>query len=451
MAENVLFNLESEKTVLGAMLCSNKVCASALGILEEEDFYDSKVHRTIFRAIKNLSEGDNKVDCASVILELQNNMKAIDQVGGADFLYEISELYIGDKNSEFHVTRVHDLGLLRKIFSTASKLEKEYKEEQISDISDFIEKYDTSMSALTRKRASGEFKSGGEVIANIEKEMTEISKRNTKSTLVGIPTGFRLLDLYTSGWQGGQLIILAARPSVGKTALAINFLYNAAKTGKTVAFFSLEMSAEDIIRRLLANRSGVSFKAIKTGNMETDQDWMAIEEAKRDINKCHIWVDDTSGIKIGEIKTKATKLKAKDPNLGLIIIDYMGLININNTRKENREKIDEISRSLKGLARDIDVPVLCLCQLSRANEKENRKPILSDLRDSGSIEQDADIVMFIHRKSYQNQKENTPQEAAPTSEETEIILAKNRNGQVGTVLTNFVLSESRFYDITKEN
>ena len=282
-----------------------------------------------------------------------------------------------------------------------------------------------------------------------------------RNGVTGVPSGYEALDRLTSGWQPGSLNIIAARPSVGKTAFALNLIYNAANlTGKTVAFFSLEMAAKDIATRMLSSCSAINSYDLKSGNLK-DTDWMAIQEAEDALNRVNILIDDTSGIKLGEIKTKCTKLKAKDPSLSLIVIDYLGLITLNNPKQDNRQNIDEISRSLKGLARDLDLPVICLCQLSRANEKAGRKPIMSDLRDSGSIEQDADTVLFLHRDDYQKQVKNGEEindnkddlKKGPFEKMslTDIILQKNRNGETGAIKLPFMLNIGKFLPPLKDS
>ena len=428
MAKTALpFNNESEKTVIGSMIASKKIYNDALSLLEEDKsyFYDEK-NAIIFEALKNLKE--KVVDNAAVTAELQINMKMLDEAGGVDYLAELQDYYLGDKNAEYHLKIVHDLAIIRKLFVTTDKLKKEFSEGNIDDISTFIDKYDKEISKeLQKKRNSG-----------------------VKGFVTGVDTGYRVLNKLTGGWQDGTLNILAARPSVGKTAFAINLAYNAATIAKkTVAMFSLEMSAKDIVKRLIASISNVDSMNLRTGNL-TDNDWMALEEAEYKLNRIKFYIDDTSGIKLGELKTKVTKLKAQDPNLGLIVIDYLGLIRADKEKADNRQNIDEISRSLKGLARDTGVPVLCLCQLSRANEKEKRKPIMSDLRDSGSIEQDADTVMFLSRENYQKSEEQKADDNSSPMSQMEFIdvdLKKNRNGNIGSMKLAFVMNISKFTEI----
>ena len=444
-----MYNIESEKTVLGSMISSKKIYNHALDTLVKGDFFDES-NALIFTAIKNLYDNEKVIDNASITNELQTNMKVLDQIGGVDYLAELQDYYIGDKNAEYHISVVHDLALVRHLFDTADSLKKEFTTRAITDVSDFILKYDKEITALTKERSSGGFQTTREILEKIAKNLQKKRNNPIKKNITGIDTGFAKLNFLTKGWQPGSLNILAARPSIGKTTFAINLAYNAATQGKTsVAFFSLEMSATSVIEKLLSSATMINSTNIQTGEI-SNSDWMAIEEAQNKLNHVNFYVDDTSGIKIGEIKTRLIKLKQNDPNLGLVIIDYLGLINSNDPNLMGREKIDEISRSLKAIARDLNLAIICLSQLSRSNEKEKRKPVLSDLRDSGSIEQDADTVMFLYRENYQKSQEVTqPSEtnsATDGSEVIEVDLKKNRLGQIGVVKLNFMMNVSKFVE-----
>ena len=458
--EKLLFDLESEKSVIGSMIASRKVCLDALNRLKEEDFYDKTANAVIFRAIKNLDFQKKAVDNAAVANELQINMKLLDQVGGVEYLAELQDYYIGDKNAAFHISNVYDLSLVRHLFNKTAELEKEFFEKQIGDIAMFVQKYEKEVRDITSVHSSGDFKEAKDVMMELSKDLQAKRNSKNKSVVTGIPTGYGILDKLTGGWQPGSLNILAARPSVGKTAFAINLIFNAAKIAKRpVAFFSLEMPAIQIARRLLAAVSNVNTYDLQTGAIKTDSDWIAIDEGARDINKVDILIDETSGIKIGEIRTKVLKLKAQKPDLGLVVVDYLGLVGVNNPRAEQRAKVDEISLGLKNLARDADVPIICLCQLSRANEKSGRKPIMSDLRDSGSIEQDADTVILLHRDDYQKQDESSVKTSVENAVDetpfgkcsmTDIILAKNRNGQTGSFKLAFMMNIGKFTQLSNE-
>ena len=452
--EKLLFDLESEKSVLGSMIASRKVCLEALNRLREEDFYDKTANAVIFRAIDNLIKQKREVDNAAVANELQVNLKLLDQVGGVEYLAELQDYYIGDKNASFHIANVYDLSLVRHLFNKTAELEKEFYEKEIGDISMFVQKYEKEVRDITSVHSSGDFKESKEVMDELSKDLQTKRNSKSKSYITGIPSGYKSLDKFTGGWQPGSLNILAARPSVGKTAFAINLIHNAAKLSKKpVAFFSLEMPAIQIARRLLASVSGVNMYDIQNGTVKTDSDWIAIDEGARQISDEEILIDETSGLKIGEIRTKVLKLKAQKPNLGLVVVDYLGLVGVNNPRADQRAKADEISLGLKNLARDANIPIICLCQLSRANEKSGRKPIMSDLRDSGSIEQDADTVILLHREDYQKQDEGEAKvDETPFGKcsMTDIILNKNRNGQTATIKLAFMMNIGLFSDLNKE-
>ena len=314
----LVYNLESEKTVLGSMISSKKICNNALDSLTKNDFYDQGANALVFTAIKNLFDNDKVIDNASITNELQINMKVLDQVGGVDYLAELQDYYIGDKNAEYHIRVVHDLSLVRHLFERADNLKKEFTTRAISDISDFILKYDNAITELTKQRSSGGFQTTKEVLDQINKNLQKKRNSPNKGKLTGIDTGYDQLNYLTKGWQPGSLNILAARPSIGKTTFAINLAYHAATKARTsVAFFSLEMSSTMVIEKLLASTSMIDSSKIQTGDI-SNNDWMAIEEAQAKLNGINFYVDDTSGIKIGEIKTRLIKLKQNDPNLGLV-------------------------------------------------------------------------------------------------------------------------------------
>ena len=296
-----VYNIESEKTVLGSMISSKKICNNALDFLNKEDFFDES-NALVFTSIKNLFNNDKVIDNASITNELQINMKVLDQIGGVDYLAELQDYYIGDKNAEYHIRVVHDLSLVRHLFDVADSLKKEFTTRAISDVSDFILKYDNQITTLTKQRSSGGFQTTKEILDKIAKNLQKKRNSPVKKNLTGIDTGFRNLNFLTKGWQPGSLNILAARPSIGKTTFAINLAYNAATVGKvSVAFFSLEMSATSVIEKLLSATTMINSSKIQTGDI-SNSDWMAIEEAQNRLNNINFYIDDTSGIKIGEIK-----------------------------------------------------------------------------------------------------------------------------------------------------
>ena len=461
MSELDFFNntIEAERAVLGAIIVSNNAREEIVSMLEEEDFLQ-KSHQIIYRAVYDLLSIGSEVDIPSIVSYLDTSMKALDTIGGIEYIYQLSESYIGDTNAFYHVRIIKDASLSRKLINTMQKCIDGFKTEKIKDVSQYIAECENKILAVTQSRRVAEFVTAQEVVSKVTNKL-KLSKNEERENryCIGLTTGYTSLDRYTQGWQKGSFIILAARPSVGKTALSINLIYNAAeKTGKPVAFFSLEMDAESICRRLISSVAGINSTNLGTGNLTPD-DWLALDVASSKLKKTQIFIDDTSAQKLNDIRTKAKKLKASHPDLGAIFIDYLGLITTNYKLGEvsKSNEVGEISRSLKALARELDVPIICLCQLSRANEKGSRQPILSDLRDSGSIEQDADQVIFIYREDYQKpEKQQEEQKNNPNSDgdqpydvvkPTKILVAKNRNGKVGTIELQFVMNIGKFIEV----
>lgn len=456
--KNTPHNTEAEKAVLGAMIENKNIRVEALGLLKEEDFYEqNRNNKYVFTAISRLVDKGHEVDITSITEELLNGMKVLNECGGVEYLNELCDLFLGEKNALHHINIVRDLALLRRFFVTMENVTRNYNQSEVDDIPNFIANSEKELLDVTKARRSGTFQTAEEVVDKVSEGLKIKRKKYSKySFLTGVDTGFSNLNRMTLGLQKGDLVILAARPSVGKTALAINIAFNAAVKGNRVAFFSLEMTAESIVTRMLASKAMVDLKNVLTGNL-SDADWTSLSEAFQTVKDSKLMIDDTSAARLNDIKTKAMKLKAQHDDLGLIVIDYLGLITTDNSKVDNRQlEVGEISRSLKQLARELKIPVLVLCQLSRASEKRaDRTPMLSDLRDSGSIEQDADQVYFIHRPLYQNPaaKAKYIQENGDfdeTVEPTTVIIAKNRNGQTGNVEFHFAMNFQKFIEIDKK-
>ncbi len=452
---NNLFNYNAEQSVLGAMIENINCRSEALGALSTSDFYEqNKEHRFIFDAISHLVDSGRSVDITTITDEL-SNMKALESAGGVAYLAELQDLYISERHAMHHINIVRDLALVRRFLTTLNSISDEYKNSKIKSIPDYIAESEKKILEITKARRVGAFRKTSDVVDSVTSKLKMSKGRATNSYVTGVDTGFNQLNRLTLGFQPGALIILAARPSVGKTALAINLAYNVSSlSNKTVAFFSLEMSAEEIVERIISNKAQINSQALKLGNL-SESDWLALSESVRAIKNTNILIDDTSGAKLNDIRTKCQKLKAQDDNLGLIVIDYLGLINTNAKLDNYQLAIGETTRSLKALARELQVPILCLCQLSRASEKRtDRTPMLTDLRDSGSIEQDADQVMFIYRPKYQNVGEmrkeaaSNEDDSAPLArcEETQVVVAKNRSGKTGIVYLNFLMNISKFIE-----
>ncbi len=448
-------SIDSEKAVLGAMIASRNFLIEAIDTLSPTDFYDQKQNAVIFKALISLYKKNIEVDNVALVNEL-NAMKALDKIGGIDYLLNISDISLSSSDASYHLKIVRDYSIIRTLFKTTDDLKEAYfNKPTTSDIGDFLEEYTNKVVSITRNRATGDFVDLSDVVTNLNRKIEAKYRQRDKNDVTGLDTGYKILNSLINGWQNGSIYILAARPSVGKTALALNFLWQVAYlTKKTVVLFSVEMNAEQIVERILSSVSSVSSRKFRKGNV-TDSDLIALSEAETRINTTKILIDDTSGIKVGDIRTKLSKLKSRDPNLGFVVIDYLGLVRLNNPLPSNKDNIDEIMRTLKSIARDLDLPILVLSQLSRDNEKGKRQPMLSDLRDSGSIEQDADVVMLLHRDAYQktNQVDQNTIEANDANDFSNndtihVNVAKNRQGPTGEFLLSFLMNISKFVELT---
>ncbi|MBE6142376.1 MAG: replicative DNA helicase [Erysipelotrichaceae bacterium] len=457
-------NEESERAVLGALIESNNVRNEIVNKLIESDFYgtgkkDEIVpNRLVFRAINTLMDNGKVVDVASITTELDVNMKVLSQIGGVNYIRELIDSYISDSNALYHADTIKDLALSRRLIECLDECVEGFEKKEFTDVGQYIAQCEKKILDITQARRVSEFEKASDIVDQIARDL-KISRNKNEKGFKGVSTGFKLLDYYTQGgWQPGQLNIIGARPSVGKTAFSLNLAYNAARlSGGTVAFFSLEMDAKSIVKRLLSNAASINSALFANGEL-SDDDWLALDQGVKALKDIKLLIDDTAGQKLTDIKTKVQKLKAQCPDLCCIFIDYLGLITTNNSRIDNRQlEVSEISRQLKALAREVEVPIICLSQLSRGSEQRSateRMPKLSDLRDSGSIEQDADIVIFIHREKYQNaqaakEKENEdPMDTNPfaNTEETKINVAKNRNGKTGVLSYTFFMNIGKFVE-----
>lgn len=471
--ENLPHNEESERVVLASILQTSDpaIVTELADQLTEEDFYNPNAtnkrkpepskNALILRAIKNIRKNSLPLDIASLTNELDVNMKALTTIGGLDYLKEIIEYYLGDRNAIYHRNTLQDLTLSRKLILQMEDCIKGFESKTFSDVGQYVATCENQILKITQSRRVSEFMSTGDIAEKIASEIT-IGDKNKK--LEKVKSGYSLLDSYTQGWAPGEFIILAARPSVGKTAFALNLAYRAADTtGRTIAFFSLEMEAKAIVRRMLAFTSQVNSGKFDDTSKLTPDDLLAIEGAVNAIKNNKLLIDDTPAAKISDIKTKVQRLKAANPDLGAIFIDYLGLITTNERYDSRQNEVADISRQLKAIAREMEVPIICLSQLSRDNEKRtaaDKMPKLSDLRDSGSIEQDADKVMFIYRENYQNAEEmkKTENEVIDLNRSpfenavpTKISIAKNRNGRTGIVSFSFLMDIGLFVENVAEN
>jgi replicative DNA helicase len=425
-------SLESEQAVLGALLVSSEGVSRIVDVLDPEYFY-RKAHQVIYAAMLDLYEKNEPIDIVTVSQYLKDEGK-LDTVGGRQYITDLSLSVATTANLEYYAKLVQEKALLRHLIKAGTEIVGSCYEE--TDADHAIDKAEHLIFTLAQRRNMQQLTH----IRNIvESSFQKIEQRyENRDALAGIPSGFYDLDALTSGFQSSDLIIVAARPSMGKTALCLNIAQNVAiEHGKPVAVFSLEMSKEQLVQRMLCSEARIDANRLRTGHMHTN-DWTDLARAMGRLGEAPLYIDDSPLINPLEIRAKARRLKAEMKDLGLIIIDYIQLLQSRKQSDNRVQEVSEISRSLKTLAREIDVPVIALSQLSRAVEaRQNKRPMLSDLRESGSIEQDADIVMFIYRDDYYN----------PESElrgEAEIIISKQRNGPTGTVNLLYQASITRF-------
>lgn len=413
--------LEAEMAALGSMLIDKHAANVAFEIIDDECFYKD-AHRRIFRAAANLNERGEAIDVLTLSSELER-MQDLEKVGGYYYLTELVERIPSAANIEQYCRIVLDKSLARKLIAISNEIQQDCYNaaEESYDLIDLAEKKIFSLSERRNRKEFVALKDIlGETFSIIE------SYHHRLDGITGVPTGFRELDGYLSGLQNSELIILAARPSVGKTALALNMVRNAAQKGIPIGIFSLEMASHQLVMRFLCTEARVDAHLVRTGKLPQEQ-WGHLSHVSGILASSPIFIDDTPGMNIMEIRSKARRLKA-EYNIGLLVIDYLQLIH-GVGRTENRQvEIAQISQALKALAKELAIPILAISQLSRAIEsRDERKPRLSDLRESGAIEQDADVVMFISRPGV-----STPAEQGQENL-TEIIIAKQRNGPTGSI------------------
>ena len=441
MAREYPHDLVAERSLLGSMLISSDVCQTVLSLASKDDFYlDS--HRILFEAMQNIYADNSPVDVTTLTSYLIDK-KLLDKTGGVEYLLELSESVPTTSHSEHYLKRLNEKALLRRLIKESTEIiEKAYGD--VENINDFIGEVEKDFLNVTRDRNAGEFQNVKSVIQKVTDRLVMLQKADGK--ISGVKTGYYDLDKLTSGLQKGDLIILAARPAMGKTAFALNLAHNAAyKAEEPVAIFSLEMPAEQLVQRVICSMGGIEGSSMRTGEILKTNANKYYAAAER-VSKCNMYIDDSPGIKINDIVAKSRKLKSEH-GLRMIVIDYLQLITTASKNKENRQQeVSEISRTLKALARELEVPVISLSQLSRSVEQRpNKRPMMSDLRESGAIEQDADIVSFIYREDYYKD----PGEESEDNGLTEIIIAKHRNGATGEVNLAFEKNYSRFSDLAQ--
>jgi len=437
-------NKEAEMAVLGSAFLTgyalDKVCEELT-----PDMFLSEANRRIFEAIYELHESKIPLDSATVKNEIEKK-GSINSIGGIEYLSEVIDSVITAANVDYYIDIVREKALRRKLIEVTNLIcHNAYNEEE--NTNEIIDDAEKKIFAVTKARKAGEFKTIGEVIRNTQEHLERLAKN--QADITGVPSGFYDLDKITSGFHENELVIVAARPAMGKTAFGLNLAVNAAlNTKKPVAIFNMEMSAEQLALRMIAAAGSIDMNKLKTGRLE-HSDWKKVNEAMSQLGETEIYIEDASGMTVSEIRAKCRRLATSDKGLSMVIIDYLQLIEGSSRYAGNRQQeVSEISRSLKTMAMELKVPVIALAQLSRSVElRENKRPLMSDLRESGSIEQDADIVMFLYRDDYYNK---TAQESNNTSI-TELIIGKHRNGSTGTVELLFERSMSNFRNYLKSS
>ena len=430
-------SLEAEQSVIGSMIMDREAILVASEILTGEDFYQNQ-YGIIFDAMVELCNEGKPVD----LVTLQNRLKEKDlppDISSMEYIRDLMDVVPTSANVKYYANIVSEKAMLRRLIKTSEEIANTcYLDKQSTE--EIMEETEKKIFQLLQRRTSGEFVPIQQIVLNAVSNIERASK--TKGSVTGLPTGFVDLDYKTSGFQNSDLILIAARPSMGKTAFTLNIAqYMAVKKNITVAIFSLEMSKEQLVNRLLASESRVDSQTLRTGNLK-DEDWTKLVEGADIIGRSHLIIDDTPGISVAEMRSKCRKYKLEQ-NLGIIFIDYLQLMGGSGRSDSRQQEISEISRSLKALARELNVPVVALSQLSRAVEQRtDHRPILSDLRESGAIEQDADVVMFIYRDDYYNKDTTKPGVA-------EIIIAKQRNGPIGTVELVWLAKYTQFVNMKK--
>ena len=427
--------VDLEEVVLGAMMIDKKGVDEVIDILHPEVFYKN-AHQFIFEAIFKLFENSEPVDLLTVSNQLRKDQK-LDQVGGDFYLVQLTQKVSSSAHIEFHARIILQKYIQRSLIKISNEIiEQSYDE--TTDVFDLLDTAESKLYEVTQGNIKRSSETAQDLVMQAKKKIEEISN---KSGLSGIPSGFERLDKLTSGWQPSDLVIVAARPGMGKTALTLSMARNIA-VGQNipVAFFSLEMSSVQLITRLISSETGLSSEKLRTGNLEKHE-WEQLNVKVKGLEKAPLFIDDTPSLSIFDLRAKARRL-ASQHGIKLIVIDYLQLMTAGGSQKGgNREQeISTISRNLKALAKELNVPVIALSQLSRAVETRggSKRPLLSDLRESGAIEQDADIVSFIYRPEYYKIEEWDDEERSPTDGQAEFIVAKHRNGGLENIRLKFI-------------
>ncbi|MBQ6375913.1 replicative DNA helicase [Candidatus Saccharibacteria bacterium] len=434
-------DIVAEQSLIGAVLLSDVVLPEILTIIRPEDFYDER-HRTIFEAMCNLYNQHRPIDLLTVTAELKT-AKKLKEIGGGQYLSELTNFVPTTAHAKAYAEIIERASTRRKLIQAGTEIVNAAYEES-SNVGELVGEAEKKLFEVSDKIIKSDYKAMGDLLADAFDRIEELHKN--KGALRGLKTGFRDLDKKTAGLQRGDLVIIGARPAMGKTTFAQNLAYNVASmNNRGVLFFSMEMAAGEIVDRMISDVSGVDNWKMRTGNL-SDEEFARIGDAMGEMDEIPIYIDDTSSMTIMDLRNKARRAK-HDHDIGVVIVDYLQLIQGSERYAGNRvQEVTEISRGLKILARELEIPVVALAQLSRnVTGRDDPRPVLSDLRESGSIEQDADLVMFLHRPDYYRQNDDNYEE----THITELLVAKHRHGAVGKIELYFHPELLRFMSLDK--
>ncbi len=433
-------NIEAEQAVLGGVFLDNTIFHSLVEILKEDDFYHP-AHRIIFRAFVELYSSNTPIDLITVT-ELLKKKGQLEQVGGSAYVASLVESIIPAANALYYAQIVREKAIKRELIQSGARIiQMAFESEEDTDT--LLDEAEQSIFTISEQRILPRFKSSKQLVEEIFDQLA--ARFDRKELITGVPTGYKKFDELTAGLQKTDLIIVAGRPSMGKTAFGLNIAIRAAcNHGVPTAIFSLEMSMDQLMMRMLCVVGKVDLRNVRTGFL-TDEDWARLYEAADVLSKAPIYIDDTPALEPLELRARCRRLKS-EKGLGLVIIDYLQLMHVPQKRDSREQEISYISRNLKALAKEVNVPVVALAQLNRkVEERKNRRPMLSDLRESGAIEQDADVIVFLYRDEVYNKREDNPNKGI-----AEIIIGKQRNGPIGQLKLAYLSYCTAFEDLQEE-
>ncbi|MBR2577608.1 MAG: replicative DNA helicase [Erysipelotrichaceae bacterium] len=438
--KNIPYSIEAEESLLGNILLYKDAMQETMEAgITSEDFYIDK-HKRIFNIMSSMYDNKEKIDTVSLSAKLKD-FDYFEKVGGLEYLMRLTDATISNVNTKEYIRIIKNKSLSRQIIKAGEEIANDAYDGSAS-IDEVLDSAEKKILDITRSRTDADFKEGSFVFDETIKRIEAIEAAG--SAITGVRSRFTALDNMTAGFQRGDLILVAARPSMGKSALALNIAINSAMVSQgACAIFSLEMPAEQLAMRMFSAKAKVDGQKLRKGQLN-DSDWSKINEAAQELKHQRFFIDDTPGIKVSDMYAKCRKLK-NDHGLYLVIVDYIQLIQASGRSESRQQEVSEISRRLKAMARELDVPVIALSQLSRSVEsRQDKRPMLSDLRESGALEQDADIVLFIYRDEYYNREEENSEQR----EDVEIIVAKHRNGPTGKIKLAFEKGYNAFYSIS---